>query len=133
MCRCRNIKIRPRRHSNRGKYGSRSHIFHRGPEKTGEPRKGGNISVSRDLAPLRTFLFLGRRAFYSDGKTHYSQAWALVHFLRNGDEKYRSLFRNLMSELKKGTPSRQALKATFEDGVDLDALDRAFRAHVRGL
>lgn len=85
-----------------------------------------------DWTPLREFVY-GSSAEYSvEPSKHYSQAWGLVHWLRHGEEPAPTIFKRLMSALESGASRREALDRAFE-GVDWDALERAYRAHSRDI
>jgi len=84
------------------------------------------------LVPLRRFLYMPARPFYKDAEQNYAQAWALIHFLRHGPEKYRTLFEALFARLQEKTTSKPALDRVFGE-VDLNALEVHLRSHLRHL
>lgn len=106
------------------------------------PRKDGRVEggVQRDdlLAVLRQdaarplrlrdFLFQDVAAFYAGGKASYAQAWALIHFLREGTRAHQKLFRDVFTALRE-EPSQRALERAFA-AIDVERLDRDFRAYL---
>ncbi|HEX9794050.1 MAG TPA: DUF1570 domain-containing protein [Planctomycetota bacterium] len=114
-------------------------------ENAGETRVGwreGRINrsryltlVRRDFAivPLARFLHMEAAEYYGgDTDLHYAQAWALVHFLRNGGaapaERNDALFARLLA----GERAAAAVAAVFP-ATDLAILEAAFLEHVRRL
>jgi hypothetical protein len=88
---------------------------------------------SRKMLPkLKDFAYGERGDFYASAMLRYAQAWALVHFLREGPRTNSVLFDKLFDELRNGKSGRSALDAAF-DGVDWDKFEGEFWTHLRGL
>ncbi len=85
-----------------------------------------------EAVPIASFVRIARSDFYARGAASYAQAWALVHFLRNGGAGPKRIFDSLFEKLAAGDPNRAALDAAFES-VDFASLERDFAAHLRGL
>jgi hypothetical protein len=63
---------------------------------------------------------------------HYPQAWALVHFLMNGDARHKRRIESLLDALHAGASRTEALDRAFA-GVDWTELESDFREHVESL
>lgn len=109
--------------------------FTKGTSRENAPTEG-KLSALRtyqaEFLPLERFLHLPRADFYREAGLHYTQAWAFVHFLLQDDRVSRALFDGLLDALIAGASSEQALERVFGP-LDLPALERSFRAHLRKL
>jgi hypothetical protein len=86
--------------------------------------------ASGDFAPLSTFLFESREAFYTDAARHYAQAWAFVTFLRHSSPENKQLFQKLWSALRENVGAHAAVTRVFTP-EETGRLEREFTAWVR--
>jgi hypothetical protein len=84
------------------------------------------------LPPLDRFLYMDFDAFHENARLHYAEAWAFVHFLRQGTLKRRDLFQRFFTKLKSGGTSESALRQVFSPSV-LSELQAEFDLFVRSL
>jgi len=84
---------------------------------------------AREPLPLEEFIT--DDTFFDDVGRSYAQGWAFVHFLLNGEDK-GTIFDDLIDAMVAGADKEEALQKAFA-GVDFDALDRAFEAHLASL
>ncbi len=84
------------------------------------------------LVPLATFVRLQGEPFYDAARITYPQAWALVHFLRHGDQEWQALHERLLAAVRSGLTGDELFTEVFGD-VDFERFDAAFARHVRGL
>ena len=80
--------------------------------------------------PLREFVGITRRAFYSRAQLHYAEAWALVRLLRDPKAGYLPVFEKLIAGLRAGKSGEVAVKAAF-DQVEFRKLEQAFAQSLR--
>ncbi len=104
-------------------------------------------SAARDgrAVPLAKFLYFEQRDYYANADICYAQGWALVYFLReHTDPKWRKIpeiyFQTLQEEYAKkpvegeegvverrdGNMARKAAMDKAIEGIDVDALEKAF-------
>jgi tetratricopeptide (TPR) repeat protein len=92
-----------------------------------------------ELRPVADFVATTPDAFYDRGEASYSQAWALVHFLRHGaapagaatsdDPAPQEVNSRLMAALRERVAPQDVFRRAF-DGVDLAKFDGRFLDHV---
>jgi hypothetical protein len=75
---------------------------------------------------------LGHRAFYSNAETHYAQAWVIVHFLQEGDRKFRPVLQKLLAKLQAGKGSKIALETALAS-VDMSKFVAALGRYIEGM
>ncbi len=100
----------------------------------GEVLVGRLQALSSDpWVPLATIVTADQNSpYYNETKqagSLYNQGWAFVHMLATTD-KYRSRFWTLLRTVNSGTPSVQALEATY--GVPLAKLEEDLQSYVQG-
>ncbi len=82
--------------------------------------------------PLQTILAADEDSpYYNDttkAESLYNEGWALVHMLETSDQ-YHTKFWELVGAISNGTPSVQALEATY--GVPITKLEDELREYVR--
>jgi hypothetical protein len=83
--------------------------------------------------PLATIVAADRNSpYYNETRqagSLYNEGWAFVHMLATTD-KYRSRFWTLLKPVNSGTPSVQALEATY--GVPLAKLEEDLQSYIQG-
>lgn len=81
----------------------------------------------------RMAAFLGQthREFSERGLAAYGQAWAFVHMLRHGKQKYRAIFQELVEALQT-EPGGEVVERLFPRSLH-GALAADFQAHLKGL
>lgn len=102
---------------------------------TGQINRDHLAQLKRDgVEPLVNFVRFNDALFRAKGQEtrNYAQGWAFVHFLQHGTREQRAIFDTLFRLLGEGATPGSAVFQAFE-GVDFDALDAAFLAHVDGL
>ncbi|RKY21026.1 MAG: hypothetical protein DRQ55_05830 [Planctomycetota bacterium] len=107
----------------------------RGSMTPGEPllRSVALLSdADTDWAPLSELVRMTRGEFYSNARVHYPEAWALVHYLQHSGRTQSRLFDAYLAALMDGADADMAADMVFAD-VDMTALQRDVRAHVRAL
>ena len=72
------------------------------------------------------------RVFYRGAGYNYAHAWALVHFLRHGPERWRHILPTLLAQLANGKSPKSAVAIGFAK-VDGPALHRALESWLQGL
>lgn len=93
-------------------------------------RRSDHMTNLLSRVPLEKFLYLRPAAFYKDGLKSYAHAWALIHFLRHGPERYRPLFDSLFEALQKpGEAPNDAIKRVFGN-VDSAKFATDLQAHI---
>jgi tetratricopeptide (TPR) repeat protein len=103
------------------------------------PPRGSLIPLNT-IPSAATLAAATRREFYGDGlpsqekamwqTAYYSGAFRFVHLLMNGpDQDYRARFQTYLGALERGEKPRAALGAAFT-GVDVEALEQAYRKYV---
>ena len=85
----------------------------------------------KDALPLKEFFALKPAQFYERGHLSYAQAWSIVHLMRNGDRKYRKLFKDLVGALENGSAAK-AMASVMTDDV-IDSLEVAVEMHLMDL
>ena len=90
------------------------------------------LDQSRQLIDLRNFVQLSPIDFYGSSDQNYAQAWAFIHFLRETSLDHRKRFEAVWDNLDNRVENAAALDAAF-DGVDWEALNAAFLAHIKTL
>jgi hypothetical protein len=93
-----------------------------------------HLLVLRDtqvkLVPLQKFVAIGDQQFYADPGPNYAQAWAFIHFLRQGPPERVKRFEAFFDALQQGKDTAAAVAIAFA-GVDWPALDAEFARYVR--
>lgn len=82
--------------------------------------------------PLKEFIYMDRNTFHADAQLHYAQAWSLVHFFAFGSKRYNVYYLNIMTHLKNGMDSQDALDATFAK-VNYDKMELAWKNYIKKL
>ncbi|MHC5209240.1 MAG: DUF1570 domain-containing protein [Planctomycetota bacterium] len=85
-----------------------------------------------EWATVDELIHMGRAEFYGDSSRNYAQAWALVHFLLQGDRDERKLYMDYFEALLDGASQREAGDRVF-GGVDTDAMLGKLKRHVKAL
>jgi hypothetical protein len=90
-------------------------------------------TAGSELLPLWRFLDLDRKGFFEPSRiqANYAEAWGVVHFLLSS-EKGKKLLRAFAGALRDGRGAKAAVSEAF-GREDLAAMDKEWRAHVRGL
>lgn len=97
------------------------------------PERHADFIENPALIETGAFVRLDEGQFMSDAVANYAQAWAFVHFLRSGRNEAALRFeRRLLAELKERTDPASAVERALE-GIDLAALNQAFRTHAQKL
>jgi hypothetical protein len=81
-----------------------------------------------ELTPLAKLMTMDQPTFMAKPTLHYAQAWALVHMLRQGEGKRIDGY---FAKLLAGAPAAEAYEEFFAG--DIEALEHAYRTHVRSL
>lgn len=89
------------------------------------------LLMERGFIPLETFVHQSHPEYYAGGLRSYAQAWALIHFFKHGDSKYRKTFDQIVEDMQ--TLSSAEVLAKHFTPEALAKLEPAFRAYVRGL
>ncbi|HLQ36163.1 MAG TPA: DUF1570 domain-containing protein, partial [Planctomycetota bacterium] len=84
---------------------------------------------ARGQVALAEFVQRDAGAFYGDAERSYAEAWALVYWLRHGQDAPPGLFERLFAACRT-EPDALAVITTGFAGQDLGALDAAFRQFV---
>jgi hypothetical protein len=87
---------------------------------------------TEQLLPTERFVAMPAKVFYRGSGRNYAQAWALVHFLRHGPEKWRPILPALLSSLASGKSPKSAVRVAFE-GVDHKALHADLKTWLASL
>jgi hypothetical protein len=84
--------------------------------------------------PLRTLLRADRDAFMDPAQcaVNYAHAWSVAHFL-GASRGGRKLIKDYFLALRDGKDLDGAFDAVFAGKIDLEQLEREWRAHVDGL
>lgn len=90
------------------------------------------LRARQSLPKLEQFLQGSRNDFYANAHLRYPQAWAFVHFLREGPRDYQQRFAVLWKELR-GSGSTDAALATAFAGLDWQQAETDFWAHLASL
>lgn len=107
----------------------------KGQLRGGQVRRDHHASLLRARATLPSLqqLLAGTRSdFYANAFVRYPQAWALVHFLREGPRDYQRRFVVLWKELRGGGSTDQAIATAFA-GIDWQQAERDFWEHLASL
>jgi tetratricopeptide (TPR) repeat protein len=107
----------------------------KGQLRGGQMRRDHYASLLRaknSLPKLEQLLAGSHNDFYANAHLRYPQAWAFVHFLREGPRDYQQRFVVLWKELR-GTGSTDKAIDTAFAGVDWAQVDRDFWAHLASL
>ena len=81
---------------------------------------------------LKAFVEGDNRSFRARSSLHYAQAWAFVHFLKNGGREPQKVLDRLLDELKEGSSNADAISRAFAD-VDWEEFEREFTSYVGDL
>lgn len=83
-----------------------------------------------DVMPLESIITMTYQDFASGHVYwHYSNSWALIHFLRNSTKENEAIFDAMFKGFLESPSSRRVIKSAFE-GVDLEKLDRDFQEYL---
>ncbi len=85
----------------------------------------------KELVPLEEFLSWSHEEFYAAAPLSYAQAWALMHLLKEGKPKHRSLFKKLVEDFQSEPPS-EVIRKRFPP-ASLGRLTTALQGHIGGL
>ncbi|MHC4819543.1 MAG: DUF1570 domain-containing protein, partial [Planctomycetota bacterium] len=103
---------------------------HRGQWRVGDANAYHLKTLSdKGIMPLKEFLYRDHASFMKKAQEHYAQSWAFIRFLRHSTRENGQLFERFWEALKTN-PSRKAALDEALDGIDLDALETAFRDHL---
>jgi hypothetical protein len=89
---------------------------------------------NKEHIPLEELLGLSNEQWRArlqseNGPVQYDQAWSIVHFLVNGDQRYRRAFLQYLGAVAQGASHRQAYQKAFGGG-SYDAFERAWRQYM---
>jgi hypothetical protein len=90
------------------------------------------VARRQPIRDMGAFLAQNRASFYSNRERGYAHGWGFVHFLQNGGAGEREVFDRLITALRSGASSGEALELAFE-GVDLADLGTRYFEYVRDL
>lgn len=88
--------------------------------------------TKKSYVPLKKFVRLSQPQYYSNPDLHYAQGWALVHFLRYGPKKYRSIINDIIFALKNGAERDEALDRAFYD-IDWAKFEADWKKYIMKL
>ncbi len=81
---------------------------------------------------LSELVQMSQSEFYADAGLHYAQGWALVHYLLHSGRDEKKMYETYRQALVDGADQKGAAEVAF-GGVDWNGLERAVKAHVKGL
>lgn len=73
---------------------------------------------------------MSRKRFYANAHINYARAWALVHFLRRGQKRWRPVFDRLVAALRDGNSQSEAVDLALK-GVNTQHMHDEWRAHLK--
>lgn len=82
--------------------------------------------------PLKDFLYLSSRGFYSNPNLHYPQGWSFSHFLKFGPKKYRGIPDAIIASLLDGLDEKEAIDNALS-GIDIAELEKDWLDYVKKL
>ncbi len=102
--------------------------------RVGQIQKGRLLTLFQlGAIPIDDLMNDDGRNFMANGFQRYSQSWAVVHYLMEGDDKkWKPLLVTYLSHLRAGRSPVNAYNRTF-GRIDMDALEAGWEKHVKGL
>jgi hypothetical protein len=80
--------------------------------------------------PLKKFLYMDQRAYYSNPGVCYAQGWALCYFLNESDNKrYNRVIPDYIRVVRDDSNWETVTERAFR-GIDLDVLEKEFHEYV---
>ncbi|MEN8151477.1 MAG: DUF1570 domain-containing protein [Planctomycetota bacterium] len=84
------------------------------------------------LVPVEKLLTMERQEFMANAPLHYSQSWAIVHYmLKSRGERMRNAFRGYFKALRQGKSQEDAYRRHLSRHVE--RIEKGYREHISGM